>query len=68
MKEVKLQKSQLDVYFRPSFVGTPEYVSPEMLENSKASKEADLWAVGCIIYEVFILWKFIQVLLRETTF
>jgi 3-phosphoinositide dependent protein kinase-1 len=24
-----------------------------MLQASKASKEADLWAVGCIIYECY---------------
>lgn len=38
--------------YRSTFVGTPEYISPEMLSNSRASKEADLWALGCIIYEV----------------
>lgn len=38
--------------YRSTFVGTPEYISPEMLIHSRASKEADLWALGCIIYEV----------------
>lgn len=38
--------------YRSTFVGTPEYISPEMLNHSRASKEADLWALGCIIYEV----------------
>jgi hypothetical protein len=26
-----------------------------MLETSKASKEADLWATGCILYEVIFI-------------
>ncbi|CAD8100193.1 unnamed protein product [Paramecium sonneborni] len=38
---------------RSNFVGTPEYISPEMLNNSRASKEADLWALGCIVYEFY---------------
>ncbi|KAM3145734.1 hypothetical protein pb186bvf_002029 [Paramecium bursaria] len=39
--------------YKTNFVGTPQYISPEMLEDSKASKEADLWALGVIIYQIF---------------
>ena len=35
-----------------SFVGTAEYVSPELLTNKKACKASDLWAFGCIIYQL----------------
>jgi len=34
-------------------VGTAEYVSPELLEDDICSSEADLWALGCIIYKIF---------------
>ncbi|KAI0025841.1 protein kinase-like domain-containing protein [Xylariomycetidae sp. FL0641] len=35
-----------------SFVGTAEYVSPELLTNKNACKASDLWAFGCIIYQL----------------
>ena len=36
-----------------TFVGSAEYVSPELLEHSICNKEADLWAIGCILYKLF---------------
>ena len=35
-----------------SFVGTAEYVSPELLNHKGACKASDLWALGCIIYQL----------------
>ncbi|CAG8956807.1 hypothetical protein HYFRA_00011196 [Hymenoscyphus fraxineus] len=35
-----------------SFVGTAEYVSPELLTDKSACKASDLWAFGCIIYQL----------------
>ncbi|KAG6125948.1 hypothetical protein E4U46_008364 [Claviceps purpurea] len=35
-----------------SFVGTAEYVSPELLTQKSAGKPSDLWAFGCIIYQL----------------
>ncbi|XP_065065743.1 3-phosphoinositide-dependent protein kinase 1-like [Rhopilema esculentum] len=35
-----------------SFVGTAEYVSPELLTDKIAYKSSDLWALGCIIYQL----------------
>ncbi|CAB4001600.1 3-phosphoinositide-dependent kinase 1 [Paramuricea clavata] len=37
---------------RNSFVGTAQYVSPELLTDKKACKSSDLWALGCIIYQL----------------
>jgi 3-phosphoinositide dependent protein kinase-1 len=35
-----------------SFVGTAEYVSPELLESKYCGKPGDIWAFGCIIYQM----------------
>lgn len=35
-----------------SFVGTAEYVSPELLTDKAACKSSDIWAFGCILYQL----------------
>ena len=35
-----------------SFVGTLIYTCPEIVENKSYSEKADIWAVGCIVYEL----------------
>ncbi|CAI9620531.1 unnamed protein product [Staurois parvus] len=35
-----------------SFVGTAQYVSPELLTEKSACKSSDLWALGCIVYQL----------------
>lgn len=37
---------------RNSFVGTAQYVSPELLTTKSTSRASDLWAFGCIIYQM----------------
>lgn len=35
-----------------TWVGTPQYISPELLEVSETSRSSDLWALGCILYQM----------------
>ncbi|KAI5286932.1 G2-specific serine/threonine protein kinase [Ascosphaera aggregata] len=45
----KLMRSQ---DFASSYVGTPFYMSPEICAGEKYTLYSDIWAVGCIMYEL----------------
>ena len=38
-----------------TFVGTPYYLSPELLSNVPYGPASDVWALGCIFYEIATL-------------
>ena len=39
---------------RGSFVGSPEYVSPELLKDENIGKMSDIWAFGCMLYKLIV--------------
>lgn len=41
--------------FRRSIVGTPAFMSPEMLEGRPYNCKTDQWALGCVLYEIMAL-------------
>ncbi|EGZ28490.1 hypothetical protein PHYSODRAFT_294043 [Phytophthora sojae] len=36
----------------PNFVGTPEYMPPETIDNKEPTYASDMWAFGCIVYQL----------------
>ena len=38
------------------FVGTPEYMAPEMINNEDADYRADLWSLGCVVTQLLAGW------------
>ena len=40
-----------------SMIGTPYYVSPELVSEAGYSYKSDVWALGCILYELCYLRK-----------
>ena len=41
--------------FAYTHVGTPYYMSPEQINESKYNEKSDIWALGCIVYELAAL-------------
>ncbi|CAH1171223.1 unnamed protein product [Phaedon cochleariae] len=52
MTDCDNENDDFDKRRRNSFVGTAQFVSPEMLTDTSSSYESDLWALGCIIYQI----------------
>lgn len=42
-------------FLATSVVGTPYSMSPEICENKPYSYESDIWALGCVLYEMCAL-------------
>jgi NIMA (never in mitosis gene a)-related kinase len=36
-------------------IGTPYYLSPEVWENKPYNSKSDVWAMGCVLYEMTTL-------------
>jgi NIMA (never in mitosis gene a)-related kinase len=38
--------------FAQTMVGTPFYLSPELCEEKPYNEKSDVWALGCLLYEL----------------
>jgi serine/threonine protein kinase len=47
-------EKELRITDRGSLVGTPEYMSPELLKQGQAGVASDLYAVGCVMFEMLM--------------
>ncbi|XP_064120595.1 probable serine/threonine-protein kinase nek2 [Macrobrachium nipponense] len=41
--------------FATTFVGTPYYMSPEVISGQEYNEKSDMWSLGCLIYELCAL-------------
>lgn len=44
-----------DSMFAQTHVGTPYYMSPEQINEQSYNEKSDIWALGCILYELAAL-------------
>jgi serine/threonine protein kinase len=48
-----LCNSDIEQESKGSFVGTEDYVAPEIITNEEPSFASDLWSLGVIVYQLF---------------
>ena len=36
-------------------IGTPYYMSPEIMDNKRYNSKTDIWSLGCVLYELLAL-------------
>ncbi|KAJ7799278.1 kinase-like domain-containing protein [Mycena olivaceomarginata] len=47
-----LSKALVQDGFANTYVGTPHYMSPELMQGKAYNSKSDIWSLGCLIYEL----------------
>ncbi|CAD6589047.1 MAG: G2-specific serine/threonine protein kinase [Cyphobasidiales sp. Tagirdzhanova-0007] len=47
-----LSKAMASAAFTSTYVGTPYYMSPELINSQAYDQKSDIWALGCLIFEL----------------
>ncbi|KAF9467165.1 kinase-like domain-containing protein [Collybia nuda] len=50
-----LSKALAQTSFANTYVGTPYYMSPELMQEKSYDSKSDIWSLGCLIYELCAL-------------
>ncbi|KII91071.1 hypothetical protein PLICRDRAFT_106855 [Plicaturopsis crispa FD-325 SS-3] len=50
-----LSKALEQVTFMSTRIGTSHYMAPELIEHKRYSTQSDIWALGCLVYEMCAL-------------
>jgi len=50
--DLGVAKVLMQTQFAKTFIGTPYYLSPEICEEKPYNEKSDIWALGCILYEI----------------
>ena len=50
--DLGVAKELNDTLFAKTYIGTPYYLSPEICEELPYNEKSDIWALGCILYEL----------------
>lgn len=50
--DLGVAKALTQTSFAKTYIGTPYYLSPEICEERPYNEKSDVWALGCILYEL----------------
>ena len=50
--DLGIAKQLLKYHFAKTVIGTPYYLSPEICKEKPYNEKSDIWALGCVLYEL----------------
>jgi len=51
-RDTTVASKATELTLQGAFLGTPSYMSPEQVRGSEVDQRADIWAFGCLLYEM----------------